>query len=89
MRHNHERGFTMVELLAAIAISPTIAALTLPVLGRAKSIAQAINCLSIHTRYVLAIIVYSRSSIDTLILSNSRPASFILPTLRCVLHARR
>jgi prepilin-type N-terminal cleavage/methylation domain-containing protein len=52
-------GFTLLELLAVIAIIGVLAALLLPVLGRAKASAKATRCKDNHRQIVLAWTLYS------------------------------
>jgi prepilin-type N-terminal cleavage/methylation domain-containing protein len=54
----HAGGFTLVELLAAIAIIGVLAALLLPALSRAKAQAQSTACKN-HLRQIgLALAMY-------------------------------
>jgi len=51
-------GFTLVELLVVMAIMAILAALLLPVLGRAEARAWQVGCLSNHRQLALAWSVY-------------------------------
>ena len=52
-------GFTLLELLVVIAVIGLLAALLLPVLGRAKASAKATQCMNNHRQIVLAWSMYS------------------------------
>lgn len=58
------RGFTLIELLVVIAVTAILAALLLPALGRARSSARSIQCLSQMRQLGLAVTLYAEDHGD-------------------------
>jgi prepilin-type N-terminal cleavage/methylation domain-containing protein len=61
---NHERAFTLIEMLVVIAVIGILAALLLPVLSRAKAKAQRTTCLNNLRQIALGVRLYSDDSND-------------------------
>ncbi|HTV40466.1 MAG TPA: prepilin-type N-terminal cleavage/methylation domain-containing protein [Candidatus Sulfotelmatobacter sp.] len=67
------RGFTLIELLVVIAIIAILAAILLPLLGKAKDKGYAIACLNNGRQLNVAWVVYASENAD--MLASNPPAS--------------
>jgi prepilin-type N-terminal cleavage/methylation domain-containing protein/prepilin-type processing-associated H-X9-DG protein len=66
-----KKGFTLVELLVVIAIIAILAALLLPALGKAKSVAQRAACINNQKQLQMAHMTFSDDHGDKILYSSS------------------
>ncbi len=66
-----DSGFTLIELLVVIAIIAILAALLLPVFGKAKQKAQGIQCMNNHRQLALAWRLYADDSNDRIVYAST------------------
>src|SRR5207248_7294948 len=68
----HSPAFTLIELLAVIAVIGVLAALMLPAVSTAKSYAQRTHCLSNLKQLQVAWLNYAHDNNDRLVPNKSR-----------------
>jgi prepilin-type N-terminal cleavage/methylation domain-containing protein/prepilin-type processing-associated H-X9-DG protein len=61
----HSAGFTLIELLVVIAVLAILAALLLPVLGRAKGLARRVVCQNHLRQWTMGQTTYAHDNDDT------------------------
>ncbi len=63
----NQRAFTLIEMLVVIVIIAILAAILLPVLGKAKQKTQGIQCMNNHRQLMLAWRMYAEDNRDVLL----------------------
>ena len=73
-RFRRDNGFTLIELLVVIAIIAILAAILLPVLGRAKRKAEQTQCLSNQKELIYAWLIFADENNDQLVVNANNVA---------------
>ena len=86
LRSSPQPAFTLIELLVVISIIALLAALLLPVLGRAKAKASTVTCLNNTRQLTLAWTVYGDANGDRCVNNHGvDPVSYTHLTLPTIL----